>query len=351
MSLKPSLRVALVVLMCLGLASPLLAQKKKWAVWTFQTENDIFVPGEHTDEHYTNGLRLLALRRPGKGPGWAQGLADRLSKKLCPKTKTLNTVGFAIGQSIYTPDDITIPTFIPADRPYAGYLYGSLLVQVTDGFRQHAFELQFGLVGPNSGAEWTQTQFHKVINDDQPMGWDFQLPNEPTIELTYRFSRRFGGQNLDFVPHAGGSLGTVMVMADAGFTARAGFNISGFPLPDVPNTIAPKDVRADPAALADFQPEIAKKDRPDWEAYVFAGAEGRAVAHNIFLDGTVFSNSHSVDKEDFVYDLRAGFSIRYKSFRLNYTFIRRSREFSPPRGRGDGIHEYGSISLGVERAF
>lgn len=352
MSFKPSFRVVLVVLVCLGLASPLLAQKeKKWAVWTFQTENDVYDLSNATDEHYTNGLRLLALRRPGEGPGWVQKLADRLGKKLCPQTQTLNSVGFAIGQSIYTPDDITIPTFIPADRPYAGYLYGSLLVQVTDGSRQHAFELQLGLVGPNSGAEWTQTHFHMLIHDDLPLGWDFQLPNEPTVELTYRFSRRFGGENLDIVPHAGGSLGTVMVMADAGFTARAGFNISGFPLPDVPNTIAPKSVRAEPSALAAYSPAVSKKDRPPWEAYVFAGADGRAVAHNIFLDGTVLSSSHSVDKENFVYDLRAGFSLRYKSFRFNYTFIRRSREFSPPRGANDGIHEFGSISLGVERAF
>lgn len=355
MSLKPFFRVVLVVLMCLGLASPLLAQKqKKWVVWTFQTENDVYDLSNATDEHYTNGLRLLGLRRPGTGPKWAQKLADRLGDKLLPKAKaTLNSVGFALGQSIYTPEDIATTALIPDDRPYAGYLYGSLLLQVTDGSRQHAFELQLGLVGPNSGAEWTQIQFHKLIGSGDPRGWDNQLPNEPTVELVYRFSRCFGSEKRDFVPHAGGALGTVMVMADAGFTARAGFNITGFPIPDVPVTFPQPDLRAASAApaRATCRPTVPKTTRPDWEAYVFAGADGRAVAHNIFLDGTVFSSSHSVDKENFVYDLRAGVSVRYKSFRFNYTFIRRSREFSPPQGANDGVHEFGSISLGVERAF
>lgn len=36
---------------------------------------------------------------------------------------------------------------------------------------------------------------------------------------------------------------------------------------------------------------------PEWEAYVFAGAEGRGVASNIFLDGNTFEDSHTVDRE------------------------------------------------------
>jgi hypothetical protein len=315
----------------------------RWSTWTFQIENDLFAAFGGSDEHYTSGVRLLGLHRPNLTPGWVDDFAGWWCRWACSQMTPTKSFGFAIGQNIYTPDDITIPTLIPDDRPYAGWLYGALLVQIVDSpsSRMHSFELQFGVVGPESGGEWVQTKVHEIIDDDLPEGWDHQLPTEPGVNLIYRYSRRFGGDRRDFIPHAGGALGNVMVMANAGFTLRIGRNISGFPQETIPITVAPQGAPgAAPSA-----------PRPKWEGYLFVGADGRAVAHNIFLDGTVFSNSHSVNKEDFVYDLRAGFSIRYKSFRFNYTFVRRSEEFYPRRGRYDGIHDYGSISLGVERAF
>jgi lipid A 3-O-deacylase len=43
--------------------------------------------------------------------------------------------------------------------------------------------------------------------------------------------------------------------------------------------------------------------------YFFAGAQGRAVGRNIFLDGNTFRHSLSVPKKNFVADLQAGFSL------------------------------------------
>ena len=321
-------------------AAALAAQAgpKRWTTWMFQGENDALALFTGSDEHYTNGVRFLGLRLPELAPGPAKGFARWWCGWACPEIpEQPPSVGFAIGQLMYTPDDISIPQLIPEDRPYAGWLYGAALLQITDDRlrRQHSFELQLGVIGPGAGAEWVQTEIHKLIDDELPMGWDNQLPNEPGVNFIYRYRKRIGGRNLDFVPHFGGALGTIMVMANAGGTVRAGWNISGFPQTLIPTTAEPLEVG----------------ERPKWELYVFAGADGRAVAHNIFLDGTVFSDSHSVDKEDFVYDLTAGFSLRYKSFRFQYTFVRRSEEFSPRRGRYDGTHDYGSLSIGVERSF
>ncbi len=238
---------------------------------------------------------------------------------------------------MYTPDDLSVVELIPDDRPYAGWLYGSALLQITDDKlrRQHSFELQLGIIGPESGAEWVQTELHELIDSDPPLGWDNQLPTEPAINLIYRYRRRLGGGNFDLVPHIGANLGTLMVTADAGATVRAGWNVSGFPQTLIPATGEPLDTG----------------ERPKWEFYLFAGAEGRAVAHNIFLDGTVFSDSHSVDQEDFVYDLTGGLSLRYKNWRFQYTYVRRSEEFFPRRGGSDGVHDFGSLSIGVERSF
>jgi len=47
----------------------------------------------------------------------------------------------------------------------------------------------------------------------------------------------------------------------------------------------------------------------DFGWYVFAGAEGRVVAHNIFLDGNSFATSQSVPKKTLVADFQIGAAI------------------------------------------
>ena len=77
----------------------------------------------------------------------------------------------------------------------------------------------------------------------------------------------------------------------------------------------------------------------DWQ--VFAGAEGRAIARDIFLDGNTFSNSHSVDKRYFVGDLSAGAALSYDDYRLAYTLNYRTKEFKTQNK--DSI--FGSLTL------
>jgi hypothetical protein len=58
------------------------------------------------------------------------------------------------------------------------------------------------------------------------------------------------------------------------------------------------------------------------------GAQGRAVAHNIFLDGNTFRQSPSVRKRVFVGDLETGFSVFWSSaVRLDFAAVRRTKEF------------------------
>lgn len=77
--------------------------------------------------------------------------------------------------------------------------------------------------------------------------------------------------------------------------------------------------------------------------YFFAGIDGRFIAHNLFLDGNNFENSHSVDREDFVADLQAGFVWNNSKFRLAYSWIYRSREFVQQQERDI----FGSVSISV----
>ena len=67
------------------------------------------------------------------------------------------------------------------------------------------------------------------------------------------------------------------------------------------------------------------------------------MAHNLFLDGNNFVDSHAVDRNDFVADLQAGFVWNTRHFRLGYTYVIRSREFV----QQDDKDVYGSLTLSL----
>jgi hypothetical protein len=75
--------------------------------------------------------------------------------------------------------------------------------------------------------------------------------------------------------------------------------------------------------------------------HVFVGADGRAVGHNIFLDGNTYQASHEVSKNYFVSELTYGVTVQYRRFELTFTQFLRSPEY---RGR-DVQHEFGSVLL------
>ena len=61
---------------------------------------------------------------------------------------------------------------------------------------------------------------------------------------------------------------------------------------------------------------------------IYAGFQGRAVAQNIFLDGSAFHQDPSVDKKPLVADFQAGVSVFWSDdLQLNFSAVRRTREF------------------------
>lgn len=321
------------------------ACERGWSAFQFLGENDAIAALSGSDEFYTNGLLFSLTRNPDCNPRWADRLSRKMWDILYRERPPDLFFTVELGHNIFTPSTLKSPVLLTDDRPYAAYLYIGALFVATDSLDapqsqsspvQQILEFQLGLVGPGAGGEWLQKRIHELIDDEEPQGWDTQLPNEPAFNAIYLWRKRIGGSNLDFVPHLGGALGTVQVYANGGGTVRAGWNISGFPVLTIRDTLLP-GVR-----------EKLKKV----EFYIFAGIDGRAVAHNLFLDGTVFRDSHSVDREPLVYDLKGGFSLRVRGFRFSYTFVRRSREFDPlPATSDDGRHDFGSLSLNFTRAF
>lgn len=303
--------------------------------YTFEIENDRIA---NTDRHYTTGMRASWVSdKATDSPLWAKNLLDKIYPLADLRA---GRVGLSLGQNIYTPEDIHTRALVVDDRPYAGWLYGGIsayaeTTRSTSGRDMDVLdtvELNFGVVGPMALGEQVQNNFHDLINVRRANGWDNQLENEPAI--LFIAERRWrpepvsaGGVEADIIPHVGLGLGNVMTLANAGATFRIG--------QDLHVDYGPPHVRPTLSGMA------AVEAGTDFAWYLFAGVEGRFVAHNMFLDGNTFASSHSIDKKPFVADLQLGAAIVVHDIRLAFTHVSRTREFEGQR-RAD---RYGSASI------
>jgi lipid A 3-O-deacylase len=282
-------------------------------VFSFQLENDLV---QHTDRHYTNGIRFSYLTPEGGIPDSINAAADAMP--LFP-TEGRKRASFALGQSMFTPSDIRLRDPPANDRPYAGWTYGSMGLVSDTGRRLDNLELDVGIVGPQSYAEDAQKLVHQIIGAKQPQGWHHQLKNEPGVVLTYERTWRAVAQAYplgfaaDLSPHSGASLGNVLTQAAGGLMLRIGRNL--------PDDYGPPRIRPSLPGSDFFVPTAGF----GW--YLFAGAEERAVARNIFLDGNTFVHSASVDKNTWVGDFQFGIAMTFGGTRVALTEINRTREF------------------------
>lgn len=305
-------------------------EEAETGTFTFVLENDLFFG---RDRDYTNGIMLAWMSEPDYAPLWALKTARLLP--FFPEDGKVRS-SYAIGQNMYTPNDITDPNPPLDERPYAGWLYAAVGIVVETGEQQlDQFQLQFGVIGPASLAEQSQTFVHKVIGSEKPQGWDTQLKNEPGLVITYQRSWRalvsteINGFSIDMTPHIGGALGNVYTYANAGATMRFGWNL--------PNDYGPPRIQPGLPGSGFFE------QNDVFGLYFFAGLDARAVARNIFLDGNTFRDSRSVDKEPLVADAQVGVALTIHDARLAFTHVFRSHEY---KGQ-TGDDEFGAISLSV----
>jgi len=217
---------------------------------------------------------------------------------------------------------------------------------------QTSLEYQLGIVGQLSLAEAAQKFVHdKITGSQHPNGWDHQLSTEPGVFVRYQWQGRLVNQGhwFDVVPDYSVALGNIQTYAGAGVTLRLGANISGFPTRTFSPSFAKRAVYEPVAPAANVAPP---RCGFSWlaECYVFVNGEGRYFARNLFLDGSTWGDSHSVDKEPFVATWSAGIRFRLvpHNITFNYVYTWRGREFTPvPQDSvtRDGSHEYGAITV------
>jgi hypothetical protein len=299
-------------------------------------ENDMWA---RTDRYYTNGIKF------GGGAPFEllQLPATELLKQLAPEGGSSIHLGLFLGQNLYTPRSIAISQPQPLDRPWAAWLYLGGVAQRAKANRLDTVEIDLGLVGPSAMGKEIHAGWHRLIGATQPAGWQHQIPNEPAFMVSWLAKSKHvlgsaQGVDLELIPHGGGSIGTVMTLARAGISVRLGRHMTGFG----PDTIEPGG-----SMLQNMRRDIEAGRSHGVEWYVFAGLDHRLVAHNIFLDGTVFRDSPSVRHRPHVYDLSAGLSLRVDPVRVSLTRVTRSEEFFTA-GNSGGRQTFYSINLGME---
>ncbi|MEN9539252.1 MAG: hypothetical protein RLZZ126_1487 [Pseudomonadota bacterium] len=313
-----------------------------WTGVQLLVDNDLFVPGK-TDRWYTHGMRLSwNYDRPPKTllarsfmtllSDWA-GLAGRD----VPLT-------YSIGQSMYSPRDISNPAPQPQDRPWAGFSYFSISAQNESAPHFSAAEIKLGLTGPGSGAETVQTQWHRLIGSPHPAGWAQQTLARPIVQATWASVTRhpnFWRDRLAWQNGWGAAIGNARVYGNLNLSLLMG---------DLRHTAGDAPILI--PNEGDFVAHDFRK-RPVYEKpFGYLSVTANAVAYNYFIEGPV----------PYVNDVRAlplhataqlGVSLPVgrwanlgRSLRATYAFnVRTSEHQTISTGQPGGVQRWGSFAL------
>lgn len=300
-------------------------------------ENDVF---GGSDQDYTSGVRYQNTLTNADTPGFFRDVTDLMRPF---KEEEATEVGFVLGHHIYTPEHTEVATLLPDERPYAGWLYAGLARFDTDFDQDRSnleddvttVELLVGVVGPSAYGEEAQDLIHDLIGSDEAQGWDNQLEDEITLMISaQRQVRSLAGElgplGFDFLSRASLSVGTPYTDAEIGETLRFGLGL-------------PRDFGVSVNEPALVSPATVRRYQKERSFYLFGDVAGRAVGWNTFLDGNLFEDSHSVDREVFVADLAVGAALQYDRLRLTYTLVYRTPEFEEQ----DEGQVFGSLSFGI----
>ena len=247
-------------------------------------ENDVLNLGDGlgVDRDYTQGGALALTLADADTPEWAGAAAEAVPLFAGGAPVHL---GLLLGQEIYTP--------------------------------KHILQIDLGVVGPASLAEPSQNAAHGILEIPKARGWDTQLGNEPGLLATWESRWRVAAGGLgagwgwDLLPRLQARAGNVRVDATAGATARVGWNL--------PRDFGPMPVDSHGLTAGSGPP------RP-WVAFS-AGADGRGVLHDVFLDGSTWGDGASVTPRGFVHTATLGIAAGRGPLSASFSQVLVSPEF------------------------
>lgn len=294
---------------------------------TIQIENDaLSIPG--TDELYTAGERLGYVTPTGVLPDFLSQFGNQI---FSDGTQRLE---FSLQQVIFTPTNTQLYNPNPNDLPYSAQLaLSTSLIQDTTTTRSIA-GISLGVVGPDLLGQSLQNGFHELIGNTPNRGWHYQLHNEPTLDF---FGSRIwrddvatlgnGALGVQLLPQVSAQAGNTEIFAQAGALVRLG---QGLDSDFGPSLLGNGQNGTD--AYTPTQPLV-------W--YIFAGADGRLVAHDIFIQGNTFQSSRHVGLIPLQGEAEVGAAVILYGFRVSATEVFETPQFP----RSAPAFQYGSIAI------
>lgn len=228
----------------------------------------------------------------------------------------------SLGQETYTPRELFESNFDLLERPYAGYLFGSL--QISKASEKSIFKLEgeVGLAGPQSLAGKFQVAYHDFINSFIPV-WEGEIANSVHVNLKSQFVRDFKIQKSNLLSNVSLiseiAVGTKTVYAEQGALAYFGKR-------------APTGLTSAFGRLGDGP-----------EFYGFAGVSYRYVLHNAIISGHPFGDSSpfTLDEVSSIFKGQAGLV-----YRGERNFAEVVYYFQTKATEREGRWQYASMTLG-----
>ena len=288
---------------------------------TLRVDNDAFdfwmLPWNRPDEEYSSGVHITY--DGGDAPWWGRHL---ITGSACTvRSTSCRSQRLEIGQDMYTPArSADNPVAAPGSRRNAGWLYLSQSARALHQSRSDELTLTLGVTGPPSLAELTQKLAHNAAPSlNRPADWSGQIAFEPGVIVRYEERWRAvlseHSVGVDVIPKWAANVGNVSTAAELGIQTRVGWHVRHPWLPE---------------------------DGPFSVALV-AGASGRAIARDLFLDGNTFRANHDVGHETFVGSGELGLELHISRFLLAYRAVNDTRSYSG----GPKWHPWASMVGGV----
>lgn len=292
-----SLYVLLIVILPLSVAGQEVYRDQELSI---KNENDVYTFRD-SDKYYSNGLIINYrwVSNPGK---------FLIPSRFDSAAKIIVETEFS--QKFFTPKFLGNEDVADFDRPYAGTLSMGAFVNY---FKTERIKWKYGLdltlVGPASGAGDFQEWYHRIFGFPTPRGWDYQVPNELTLNLSGEFQRQFAliERSVDLISTSSLMLGTGFTNAKQFFDFRLG-------------RLTSLDRSAFSHAVIGEGSE-----RVIDQLFFFAGLGVEYVAHNITIDGSLWNNDapHTEQIVPWVRHMRFGLATNTPkaSFRVTYHWL------------------------------
>ncbi|MDX2226021.1 MAG: lipid A deacylase LpxR family protein [Verrucomicrobiae bacterium] len=310
-----------------------VAVREEKFTFTLLTENDgaLWNPGGN-DKWYSFGVGTYFTHQP-------QFAADFWSVMPFNDYFSKNNASFGAGYRFtiqgYTPENKTIAFPQPADHSYAGVMMVGMNFQRATEHDQDFLEFAVGTTGQPSLAHQLQNWVHSWSNNGQSQGWGQQVRQEFGFDVTYghkwkgelyRAGDNFG---IQAIPRVAATAGTFHRNIVAGNTFRLGWNL-------------PDDFGM--GRMSDLGSATGAKNDADFGGYFFATFQGRAVEHDIAIDGSDFRGTIVRQKvEPLVGELSLGAAVYlWKNFEVSYAWTAYTKDW---KAMPKDYYQYGAWNL------